>query len=290
MQSMTGFGQAERSFEDMDVAVEVKTVNGRYFDLSVRLPKELASLELALRKEVQAHLRRGRVEVYVNLRLKSSHQYEVNEALVRNYLSLAEKMGSWGIGGALDLSTLFQLAGVMIPRQLDSSSEPILKSILEVLREALDQVVVVRNSEGAVLKADIENRIQSLEKFVVQVAAGTDQIREYHRAKLVRRLNGMDAAAAMDENRLTQEIFLYAERSDISEEIIRLRSHLDRFRQYLAESDREASGRSLNFLCQEMNREMNTILSKSPLVEISAVALEGRSEIEKIREQVQNVE
>ena len=290
MQSMTGFGRAEKLFEEVNVAVDIRTLNSRYLDFKARLPKELAFFEAGLRKEVQARLRRGRIEVYVSLTYTSTHQYELNEPVVRNYLALAEKTRSWGMDGALDLSTLFQCPEVIIARRLDSSSEPILNSLLETVREALDAVVVARRSEGAALKTDLENRIQNLEKVVEKVAGETGRVREHYREKLVQRLNELNAPQVLDENRLTQEVFFYAGRSDISEEVTRLRSHIGRFRQYLVETDHQEVGKSLDFLCQEMNREINTILSKSPLAEISEIAVEGKSEIEKIREQVQNVE
>ena len=290
MQSMTGFSCVEKFFEAVDVAVDIRTFNSRYLDFRARLPKELAFFEGELRKEVQSRLRRGRIEVCVSLAHTSTHQYELNESVVRNYLAIAEKMRSWGMDGALDLSTLFQCPGVITTRRVDSSSEPILNSLLETVREALDAVVVARRSEGANLKTDLENRIQNLEKVVERVAGEVVRVREHYREKLVQRLSELNAPRVLEENRLTQEIFFYAGRSDISEEVTRLRSHIGRFRQYLVESDHREVGKSLEFLCQEMNREINTILSKSPLAEISEISVEGKSEIEKIREQVQNVE
>ncbi|MDA2933054.1 YicC family protein [Acidobacteria bacterium AH-259-D05] len=290
MRSMTGFGQAIRATEEMDVAVEIKTGNSRYLDLKLRLPKELTSLEPELRKEIQSRLHRGRVDVYLDLNLKSGSQYEVNKAVVQNYLQTAEKVGSLGAEGKLDVSTIFQLPGVVVPRPMDLSAQGLLQTIQEVFGEALEEVVSTRSSEGEALKEDFSNRIQNLERVIHGIAQEAEQVPDYHRKRLTQRIEQLKQEGVVDENRLTQEILYYADRCDIAEEITRLRSHITHFQQDLNGSESEVIGRRLDFIAQEMGREMNTILSKSPLAGLSELALEGKTEIEKIREQVQNVE
>ena len=289
MRSMTGFGQAAQSAEEVGVAVEIRTVNSRYLDLKVRLPKEWAFLEGEIRKELGPQLVRGRVDVHVDLVIKRADQYDLNQTLVENYLLLAEKARSLGAVGEVDVSSLLQLPGVVIPRQVDSSSKPVRQAILEVVREAAGEVVAVRRAEGAALKMDLEKRLSHLAKITDLIAEQTALVQSYYREKLMKRLAELVPEQAVDENRLAQEMVYFADRSDISEEITRLRSHLEQF-QVCLDSEVQVVGRRLDFICQEMGREMNTVLSKSPLAAISEPGLEGKTEIEKIREQIQNVE
>lgn len=272
------------------MAVDIRTTNGRYLDLNIRLPRELVTLEPELRKLVQERVGRSRVEAYLSLSLRSANQYEVDETLVENYVFIATRLRALDIAGELDAATLLQLPGVVKPRHLDPSAPEIYGTAIDVFQEALARLLATRTAEGENLKADLQRRIDTLDSLVEQLAGQAAGIRDYHREKLLQRVRELTAGEVVDENRLAQEVLFYAERADISEELTRLRSHLGRFRKYLEASDHESVGKSLDFLCQEMNREMNTILSKSPLAEICEVGVEGKTEIEKIREQVQNVE
>ncbi|MBI4445191.1 MAG: YicC family protein [Acidobacteria bacterium] len=287
MHSMTGFGHAELSLTEADISVEVKTTNGRYLDVMFRLPREMSFFEAELRKVVQEMIRRGRVEVFMNLVLKSENQLEVDQSLLESYLSLAEKVRSRAENSVLDVFRLLQLPGVVKPRLVELGM--LLPSLRSVVREAITRVLEVRREEGAAINRDLERRLNTLARLVAQIQEGADAIREYYRTRLKQRVEELNRDPAIDENRLAQEILFYAERYDISEEITRLLSHVERFREYL-DVPEESVGKSLDFLCQEMNREMNTILSKSPLAELSRLGVEGKAEIEKIREQVQNVE
>ena len=289
MQSMTGFGHSKRSLEHVDVTVDIKTTNGRHLDLRIRLPRELSVLESDLRKLIRAQLSRGRGEAYIDLSLGTSEQYEMDETLVQSYVSMAKKVASSGMGEELDVSTLFQLPGVIKTRQPDYSSSELSQVILEVFQEALARLVAARRGEGKNLKVDLESRIKALGHSVEQMAEKGAQVQKYYVEKLTQRVREL-TGGVLEESRLAQEVLYYVERSDISEEITRLRSHIERFRQYLAASDGESVGKSLDFLCQEMNREMNTALSKSSLADLAETGLEGKVEIERIREQVQNVE
>jgi len=290
MRSMTGFGRANRSTEEMDLVVEIKTVNSRYLDLNLRVPRELNSLEQQLRKEVQSHLDRGRVELHFELHPKSGNHHDLNEALVENYLAVAEKVRSLGGKGELEVSSILQLPGVFAPREVELAPEGIQESLMETLREALEKVVKSRSNEGAALKKDFQGRLENLIGLTDRIAEEAEQILDHYREKLKKRVEKLSKEQHLDENRLAQEILHYADRADIAEEITRLRSHVSQFQEYLSGSEDEAIGRRLDFISQEMGREMNTILSKSPLPAISELAVEGKTEIEKIREQVQNVE
>lgn len=289
MHSMTGFGQSNRLSEEVEVFVEIRTVNSRYLDIKTRLSRGLIPLEQNIKKIVELQLFRGRVDVQVDLKTNQSDQYDLNQNLVENYLLLAEKSRSLGAVGKVDVSSLLQFPGVVIPKQIDSTSEPIGKAIFETVQEAVNEVVIVRRIEGESLKSDLKKRLVRIAKTTDFIAGQTEFIQSHYREKLKKRLTDVISGQDIDENRLAQEMVYFVDRSDISEEITRLRSHLKQFQACL-DLKGQAIGRRLDFICQEMGREINTVLSKSPLTTISEPGLEGKSEIEKVREQVQNVE
>ena len=290
MQSMTGFGQAAGSTEAAAVSVEIKTVNGRYLDINLRLPKELASVEPDLRKELQRSLGRGRVDVFVNLTLKATDRYELNQSLVQNYMTIADDVRALGVTGSLEVTTLLPLPGVVVSRQMDVDSEGVLETLHTVFCQALDRLIALREKEGEELRKDLKKRIEKIGRLVESIEGKTDEINSHYRQKLESRLQELAKSEQIDHNRLSQEVVYYLERSDITEEITRLRSHLGLFLESLAVPEGEVVGRRLDFICQEISREINTVLSKSPLADISEPALEGKTEADKIREQVQNVE
>lgn len=290
MRSMTGYGRAEASLPGFDLSVEVKGVNGRYLDTVVRLPRELAGAESSIKRAAQARLRRGRVEINVSLSMHSSDQFQLNEAMVDNYSELVQQASSRGVEGRLDLRTLFQLPGVLTSRQLDPADGDVERGVVRTTITALEAMVRERVDEGRTLEEDLRARSDVLQKILSDIEEGSDGMIEHYREKLHQRIERLAAEKAMDANRIAQEVIFYAEKADISEELTRLRRHRERFLTLIDEAGGESIGKSLDFLCQEMNREMNTILSKSPKVEISDRAVEGKAEVERIREQVQNVE
>ncbi len=289
MKSMTGFGRAERSLERMDLIVEIRTLNGRYLDLKPHLPKDFMSYEPQLRKEVQTFLHRGRVEVTVHLVAKATDRYRVDQTVVQNYLALSQEIQSLGIEGQLNLNGFLQLPGVLTSVDSVDDGESFASDLLEVLQDALSQVVEGRAIEGKNLKTEIDNYLRTLEQLLEGIRAGAEGIISFHRQKLRERIDELDVEEVLDEGRLAQELVYYARRSDITEEITRLKSHISRFRD-TSEEVTKSIGKNLDFLCQEMNREISTVLAKSPLPDTSDLALKAKGEIEKIREQVQNVE
>ena len=289
MKSMTGFGRAERSLERMDLIVEIRTLNGRYLDLKPHLPKDFMSYEPQLRKEVQSFLHRGRVEVTVHRVAKATDRYRVDQTVVQNYLVLSQEIQSLGIEGQLNLNGFLQLPGVLTSVDSVDDGESFASDLLEVLQDALSQVVEGRAIEGKNLKTEIDNYLRTLEQLLEGIRAGAEGIISFHRQKLRERIDELDVEEVLDEGRLAQELVYYARRSDITEEITRLKSHISRFRD-TSEEVTKSIGKNLDFLCQEMNREISTVLAKSPLPDTSDLALKAKGEIEKIREQVQNVE
>ena len=287
---MTGYGRAAKSNDGIHITAEIRTVNGRFLDVKTRLPNELATLEAEVRGYVQSRLHRGRAEVWVQIDIQDSGRYELNEPLVENYRTLAEKAACLGIKGELQVLGLLQLPGILLPRQFSLSSDRLRETLLQCLEEALREVIVLREREGESLEADIGQRLNRLRDLLSQIEEHSEDICEHYRKKLLEKISRLDDSGPVEESRLAQEVLYYAERADISEETTRLRSHLVRFREVTVSKSEGSIGKNLDFLCQEMNREMNTIVSKSPLAEISEIAVQGKVEIEKIREQVQNVE
>jgi len=286
---MTGFGHTETTIGNLTVSVDVKAVNGRYLDMNVRLPRELAALEPDIRAEVQGRVARGRVDVIITTSYAAGQQ-DINEAALEAYVAVASKLNTRGIPGELSIATLLQLPGITGTPQFDFSSDEVKITIRSAVGKAVAHVVASREAEGEALKRDLSSRLAALRGLVEAIAARAAGSQEYYFQKLKERLDEALSEQSVDQSRLAQELIYYVERSDSAEEITRLLSHLHRFNQYLEKADSENVGKQLDFLCQEMNREMNTILSKSPFADVAQTGVEGKAEIEKIREQVQNVE
>lgn len=289
MQSMTGFAHTTTSWRNLEISIDIKAVNGRFLDPVVRLPRELMPVEADIRKQIQGRITRGRVEVHINLNGMNAAQ-EVSQTAVENYRRIAENLRQMGVEGALDVSTLLQLPGVLASPQIDPESEELLAALARGITVSLDHLIAARRTEGATIRQDMLQRVGRLETLVAQIRQATGEVKSYYTDKLRQRLADISAGTVnVDENRLAQELIYYVERSDISEEMSRLETHLARFREHL-ESGSDDLGKNLDFLCQELNREITTTLSKSPAAGLSQLGVEAKAEIERIREQVQNVQ
>ncbi len=289
MQSMTGFAHTTTSWRNLEISIDIKAVNGRFLDPVVRLPRELMPIEADIRKQIQGRISRGRVEVHINLNGLNAAQ-EVSQTAVENYRRIAENLRQMGVEGALDVSTLLQLPGVISSPQIDAESEELLGALSKGIKASLDQLIAARRVEGATIRKDLLQRVERLGTLVVQIRQATGEVKSYYTEKLRQRLADISTGTVnVDENRLAQELIYYVERSDISEEMSRLETHLARFGEHL-ESDSDDLGKNLDFLCQELNREITTTLSKSPAAALSHLGVEAKAEIERIREQVQNVQ
>jgi uncharacterized protein (TIGR00255 family) len=287
MYSMTGFGHAEGSFGDIQVSMDVKSVNSRYLDFKLHLGREWLELEPLMKKEIEARLARGRVDVFADIQSTSPDLLVLNEGIARSYLAAAEKLKDWGVDGDLDVASVFGLPGVL--GRAATSVEAVREPVLLTLREALGALLQARGQEGRALETDITDRLANFASLVEVIESAAGRIRQYYEERLRKQIDRLSAEFQFDETRLAQEIVYHVERSDVSEELRRLQSHIQRFRSYLSESAGPL-GKNLDFLCQEMNREVNTVLAKSALVDLTDAAVEAKAEMERIREQVQNVE
>ncbi|MEW6733081.1 MAG: YicC/YloC family endoribonuclease [Acidobacteriota bacterium] len=291
IKSMTGFGQGVFENENTRVTVDIKTVNNRFLDIHVRLPAELSALEIGLKKRVQAALKRGRIDIVVALAQTSEVTYELNLPLLKGYLSALQRMQQeLRLEGVIDLGMLARLPSAMqtanAPGALDVT---VSAGVTAALDQALTTLTEMRTTEGRELAAELNLRLNLIESALPGIDASAHQLPNLYRERLQKRIQELlRDNAQLDEGRLAQEVAYLAERSDITEELARLRSHIIQFRETL--QGQEEAGKKLDFLLQEMNRESNTILAKSGELEVSRIAIDIKSEIEKMREQVQNVE
>jgi uncharacterized protein (TIGR00255 family) len=290
IKSMTGYGHGAASGETFKVTVEMRSVNNRNLDIHWRAPQELMALEIPLKKQIQAAVSRGRVDVTVNFTQTVDSAYELNRPLIRGYLAALRTMrDEFGLAGEADLPTMARLPNVLMPvTESNRLSDEATQGIEAALTQALTSLVAMRAVEGHELQRELLARIGRIEDNLKIIEVGAAEITANYRDKLQKRLAELLENVAVDETRLAQEVAYLAERADISEEIARLNSHLPQLRELL-NADGEI-GKKLDFLLQETNREANTILSKSSELSICDAAIEIKTEVEKLREQSLNVE
>lgn len=289
LKSMTGYGKGTVTGENFTVTVDMRSVNNRNLDIHWRAPQDLAPLEIPLKKQVQAVLSRGRVDVNVSFQQTGDTTFELNRPLIRGYLEAMRLMrDEFGLAGDPDLAALARLPNVLLAPSTNTLSDTVLQGIEAALTQALTALVAMRAVEGHELQKELLNRVDRIEKNVGIIEANAGSIADFYREKLQKRLSEVLEKAVVDETRLAQEVAYLAERCDISEEIARLKSHLGQLRELLS-GDGEI-GKKLDFLLQETNREANTILSKASELEICDAAIDIKTEVEKLREQANNVE
>jgi uncharacterized protein (TIGR00255 family) len=292
IRSMTGFGQAERSVQGCRIQIDMKSVNHRYHEVMVRMPREWLHLEEPLKKRVQQMVKRGRVDVFVTIDREPSAKVtvEIDWTLADGYIDAAKQLSDkYGLPGSLSLVELLRypdLLGMKEP-EMDGTAQE--EAFLSCTDEALERLVSMRQAEGANLTHDLKQRLHTIKRTHDEITDHSPLVVEQYRTKLRGRiLELLEDTGAFDEQRFAMEVALMAERTNIDEELTRLQSHLDQFEMAL-ESD-QPIGRKLDFLIQEMNREVNTMGSKSNDQRLTQHVVELKSELEKIREQVQNIE
>jgi uncharacterized protein (TIGR00255 family) len=297
--SMTGYAQVKGGALGWDLRVSVKSVNHRFLDLKVRLPEGFDLYELRLRQLVRERIHRGHVEIHVTVEPGAATPIQVNKDLVTNYLRAADELRlQTSVSAALDVVALLRLPGVIgglapaLPES-EEEQEKLGRELERCLRETLNKLDEMRRAEGRHLAEDLRARLAHISEQTDQVRALVVQLRPAFARRLEMRLKELLNGTTIDPGRVAQEAAMLAERSDISEELDRLKSHLQQFGKLLEGAGE--LGKKLDFLLQEMHREANTMLSKTPGVEsealkITGIGLEVKAEIEKLREQVQNIE
>jgi uncharacterized protein (TIGR00255 family) len=289
--SMTGYGRGEASEEGVRAVAEIRSVNSRYFEVNTRLPRSLSLRENDVREIIRAKAGRGKINVVVSIERESANNIplKVNKAAAKSYIKLLNELRkASGIKEKVSLDHLLKFSEVIEAGELQSENEKEWVVVEKALSKALEELKLMRQKEGGELRKDLESRLQLLQAKIDSIEKLSKERIPEQRVRLRERIQQLLANETVDENRLELEIALLADKLDVTEECVRFRSHNKFFLEAL--SDKESAGRKLNFLVQEMNREANTIGSKAADASIAHLVVEAKEELEKIREQLQNVE
>ena len=290
IKSMTGYGRAKLSKDDREYQIEIKSVNHRYLDISVRIPKQLSYLEETIKKEIAKKVKRGKIDVFVTFENNSleGKEIKINTELAKSYIDelkkLAEKENILSDIQVTEISKYPDVLNI----QSSQDDEKITKEVLETITIATDNLVQMRETEGNKISEDLLKRLNTINKKVEEIAKLSTGLIEEYVVKLEERIKEILKNQEIDKTRLAQEVVIYADKCSIEEEVTRLNSHISQFKNLL--NSNEAIGKKLDFIIQEMNRETNTIGSKANNLEITNGVIDIKTEIENIREQVQNIE
>ncbi|MEE0628290.1 MAG: YicC/YloC family endoribonuclease [Lachnospiraceae bacterium] len=292
IKSMTGFGRCEVQEESRKFTVEMKSVNHRYLDANIRMPKKLNFFETAIRSLLKQSVQRGKVDIFITYEDLSEQQVSLkyNEVLAAEYLSYFEKMQEkFSLENDICVSTLSRYPEVLTMEEQAVDEEELWKGLKKALDGAIRQFVETRTSEGEHLREDLIEKLDNMLKLVGCIEERSPQIIAEYRDKLETKVKELLADTQMEDSRIAAEVVIFADKICTDEEVVRLRSHIVHMKDTLV-SDDSGIGRKLDFIAQEMNREANTILSKANDLEISNIGIELKTEIEKVREQIQNIE
>lgn len=288
---MTGFGSGESRSEALKVTVEMSSVNRKQADIQINLPRAIAALEPEVRRAISRVVSRGRVTVFIKLEALGAGvaTLRVNDHLATEYFHAVKMLCQiWQIPLNFDPGDLVRAPGVFEVADMEPSPEMVEPLLEDALSDAFNALLGMQEEEGEALLTDLRLRVGRLRKLREEIARRAPSVREAYREQLRKKLEDNGLSAQLQDERLLREVALFAERCDISEELTRLASHFEQFERYL--SSPEPTGRALDFLCQELNREWNTIGSKANDAAIAHQVVEAKTELEKIREQVQNVQ
>ncbi len=291
IKSMTGFGRNEVSEEKRKITVEIKSVNHRYLDVNIKMPKKLSFFEAAIRTELKKYMQRGKVDVFIAYEdfTESNVCVKYNKELAAEYMSYLEKMAEdFGLDNDIRVSALSRYPEVLTMEEQSVDEEEIWKALCGAVQGAAEKFVETRLKEGEALKTDLIAKLDGMLDHLSFIEERSPQLVEEYKDKLRERVRELLEDTQIEESRLLLEVTLFADKICVDEELVRLRNHIETTRQTLV--DGGSIGRKLDFIAQEMNREANTILSKINNMEISNRAIELKTEIEKVREQIQNIE
>ena len=291
VKSMTGYGRCVETVGGREFTVELRSVNNRYLDCTVKLPRVLSFAEDAVKQAVKNAISRGKVDVFVSMRAEgvSDARVTLNAPLVEGYLAAMKEMAQrYGVADDISVSTLARMQDVFTVEREEVDEEQLLKDLMTVVDKAIAGYDAMRSAEGQALERDLRSRGETILELVAQVEAGSGETVAAYRARLEGKLREVLASTSIDESRILTEAAIFADKVAVDEETVRLRSHLDQMNRMLGSGG--AIGRKLDFLLQEMNRESNTIGSKCSDVRLARIVVDIKAELEKIREQTQNIE
>lgn len=291
IKSMTGFGRFEVSEQNKKITVEMKSVNHRYLDVSVRMPKQLNSFDAAIRAEIKKYASRGKIDMYITYEDTSEDKTSLkyNSELAAEYVSHFKSISEqFGLENDISVSKLIRCPEILIMEENRTDEEELWRLVQKAVDGACGKFVESRVAEGCHLKADLSAKLDEMMKIVEAIAVRSPQVFEEYRVNLRRQVEELLGSTQLDEARIATEIVLFADKMCVDEELVRLKSHVEKMKADLLTG--EDVGRKLDFLAQEMNREANTILSKANDLEVTNRGIDLKTEIEKVREQIQNVE
>ena len=291
VKSMTGYGRAVETVNGREFTVELRSVNNRYLDCTVKLPRTLSFAEEAVKQAVKATISRGKVDVFITVRSEGAADVKVtlNASMVEGYLSAMKQMVvDYGVQDDISVSVISRMPDVFTVEKPEVDEQQLLADLMSVVNKALESYDAMRSTEGKALENDLRSRGNTILDLVAQVEAGSGQTVIDYRTRLENKLKEVLANTAIDESRSLTEAAIFADKIAVDEETVRLRSHLEQMNTMLTTGG--AIGRKLDFLLQEMNRESNTIGSKCADVRLARIVVDIKAELEKIREQTQNIE
>ena len=291
IQSMTGFGRGEAANEKYKVTIEMKSVNHRYLDLSVRLPRKLNFYEPAIRNQVKEFAKRGKIDIFVSMEQlqENAESIQYNPQIAAAYLSgISQMADEFSIDGTIQAYQLARFPDVFTKAEEDDNEEEWIPIVTQALRDACEKFAESRRIEGEKLAKDLSGKLDHISDLVDKIETRSPQIVEEYRKKITEKVEQLLGDTQIDENLLATEIVMFSDKICVDEEMARLRTHVEHVKETLAAG--ENIGRKLDFLIQEMNREANTTLSKANDSEVSEYGIDLKTEIEKIREQIQNIE
>ncbi len=291
LKSMTGYGRSQQTIGGRDILVEIRSVNHRYFEFSARVPRVYGYLEEKMKSFVQRRVSRGKIDVNVTVFTVEGQDavVELNKSLAQGYLTALRSVSEeFQLNDNLSLSVLSRMSDVFTVRKAPEDEEVIWEAVKTVAEDALDHFVAMRQREGEKMHQDIAGRLDVIENWVEKVEKQSPETTKAYRERLYAKLSEVLNGSGIDENRILTEAAIFSERIAVDEETVRLRSHLNQYRSLL--DSEEPVGRKLDFLTQEINREINTIGSKAQDLMITRIVVDMKSEVEKIREQIQNIE
>ena len=291
IKSMTGFGRCEITENDRKFTVEMKSVNHRYLDVNIKMPKKLNFFESAIRGELKNYISRGKVDVFIAYEdlTEENTSIRYNRQVAAEYLKYLKEMAEeFELDNDVRVSTLSRYPEVFTMEEVTVDEEELWKTLQKAIKNAAEGFVETRIVEGGHLRDDLIDKLDGMLKLVDFIAERSPQIIAEYRNKLADKVKDLLGDVQVDENRLLTEVTIFADKVCVDEELVRLRSHIETTKKTLMEGG--SIGRKLDFIAQEMNREANTTLSKSNDLEISNCAIELKTEIEKVREQIQNIE
>lgn len=291
IRSMTGYGKGILSIEGREYQLEIKSVNHRYLDINIKMPRTLSYLEEVVKKEISEKIKRGKVDVFVTFENNSQEgkNININKELAKIYINqLKELAEEENISSKIEVIDIARFPDILTIK-IDEKDEKIRNEIIQVTKEATDKIIEMKSIEGQKIAQDLLARIEKIENKIEEISKKSTGLIEEYVVKLEKRIKEILKTEEVDKTRLAQEVVIYADKCSIEEEITRLKSHIYQFKNLIADNN-ETIGKKLDFIIQEMNRETNTIGSKANNLEITNGVIDIKTELEDIREQIQNIE